>query len=99
MTDWLAANLAQRAARREIDKIQRRQAEPAFVVSCGNVFADLGLPDADRRLAEADARFAAMCPVCDAAECDSALCEAKRRKAEQQAKLAVLAARHLGVGL
>lgn len=59
MSDWATANLALRAARHEMDEAKRLEADLVAEVSSGNVFADLGLPDADRLLAEADARIAA----------------------------------------
>ena len=43
-------------------------------------------------ICEAD-RASALCLVCGAPDCGSALCEAKRRKAEQQAKAQAAAAR------
>ena len=41
---------------------------------------------------EAD-RASVLCLLCGAPDCGSALCETKRRKAEQQAKAQVMAAR------
>lgn len=37
---------------------ERNSNEADFVVSCGNVFADLGLPNADEELAKAELAFA-----------------------------------------
>ena len=64
MSDWAAANLQLRADRDAMDEVKRREAqdEPLFIESCGNVFADLGLPNADELLAQADARIAAGVP-------------------------------------
>lgn len=62
MDAWAAANIKLRAANDAMNEHKRREALAADVSvtpSCGNVFADLGLPDADRLLAEADAHLAA----------------------------------------
>ena len=68
MTDWQTANLAQRAHRDAINEAARRESETEFEISSGNVFADLGLPDADQCLVEAGVRFTAARKQVQAAE-------------------------------